>query len=252
MGMEHTVWVGWDPREHDAWTVAAESARRSTAVPGSVYPIVLSELQKTGLYTRAITRNEKGQLFDPISNFTMATEFAISRFLTPILAQRRALQLGVAPYHQWALFVDADVMIRGDLRELWKLADPSKAVQVVKHDYKPTHTTKMDGQAQSQYNRKNWSSVMLFNVNHPANAELTVELINTVPGRDLHAFCWLPDELVGELPVEWNYLVGWHTKEQCPHPRIVHFTDGVPRMEGYENCEYADEWWKRLHRALRP
>lgn len=87
---------------------------------------------------------------------------------------------------------------------------------------------------------------MLFNVNHPANASLTPELVNALPGRDLHRFCWLADNEIGELETGWNYLVGHHTPDDAPVPALVHFTDGIPTMRGYEDCEFADEWRAEL------
>jgi hypothetical protein len=111
----------------------------------------------------------------------------------------------------------------------------------VKHDFAPSDRSKMGGQAQVQYARKNWSSFMFFNVDHPANRRLTVELINSVPGRDLHRFSWIDDDdLVGELPAEWNWLV--NHSDPAIEPRNVHFTDGVPSIAGYEAAPFADDW----------
>ena len=107
----------------------------------------------------------------------------------------------------------------------------------------------LDGQAQTQYERKNWSSVMVFNVDHPANAQLTPAMVNALPGRDLHRFCWLEDDQIGELAPEWNFLVG-HT-DPSVEPKIVHFTEGGPWMSGYENVAYADEWRRQLWRELK-
>jgi hypothetical protein len=101
----------------------------------------------------------------------------------------------------------------------------------------------MDGQVQTRYSRKNWSSVFVLDADHPSNKNLTVALVNSVPGRDLHRFCWLEDDDIGELGAEWNYLVG-HSEH--PDPKIVHFTDGIPSMPGYENSEFADEWRNEL------
>jgi hypothetical protein len=102
----------------------------------------------------------------------------------------------------------------------------------------------MDAQAQVRYARKNWSSVMLFNLDHPANWTLTVELINKVPGRDLHRFCWLDDKYIGELDVKWNWLVG-HS-DPTINPSIVHFTEGGPWFADYCDVPYAEEWRNNL------
>ena len=232
MAPSQSIWIGFDGRESDAFAVARRSAERSAFQPIPVRGVVLSILRERGLYTRPTSRRD-GRLWDDISEAPMATEFACSRFLTPHLAG-----------HGMALFMDADMLVRGNLSRLFALADPDKAVMVVKHDHQPPEGIKMDGQMQLRYARKNWSSVMMFNCDHPANKKLTIDLINTAPGRDLHRFCWLEDDQIGELPPEWNYLVG-HTKD-VDDPKIVHFTDGIPSMAGYEDCEYADEWRREL------
>jgi hypothetical protein len=116
----------------------------------------------------------------------------------------------------------------------------------VKHDHQPQSGMKMDGQIQTSYARKNWSSVCAFNCDHPANKALTFNLVNSVPGRDLHRFCWLKDGEIGELPAEWNWLVG-HS-DPAVDPALVHFTDGIPTMPGYEDCAFADEWRRELRR----
>jgi len=232
--MNRSIYIGYDPREHVEFEVAASTASQfSTDV--DIEPIHLPALQDAGLYTRRIERRG-AQLFDPISNAPMATEFAISRFLTPLLARTG-----------WALFMDSDVLVRGSLDDLFDHADDRYAVMCVKHSHNPVGTVKMDGQAQTSYARKNWSSVMLFNCQHSANAGLTVDLINTVPGRDLHRFCWLADNEIGGLGAQWNFLVG-HSPQHI-NPRIVHFTDGTPLMSGYESQTYADEW--RAAAAMR-
>jgi lipopolysaccharide biosynthesis glycosyltransferase len=173
----------------------------------------------------------------------MSTEFAISRFLVPELA-KRANQC--KPYG-WALFMDCDVLVRGSLSPLFAQLDDEKAVYCVKHNYTPALDIKMDGQSQTVYPRKNWSSVMAINVDHPANNALTVEMVNGLPGRDLHAFCWLDDDQIGELGPEWNWLVG-ETQAKVD-PKIVHFTQGYPGLSAaFENVEYADEWFTELER----
>lgn len=227
-----SVWVGFEPREALAYAVARQTCRQNLYTPIPVNGIVLSELQKAGIYRRP-TEVRDGRLYDVISEHPMATEFAISRFLVPHLAQTGM-----------ALFMDCDMLVLKNLNALFDRVDPKYAVSVVKHHHEPEETIKMDGQVQSRYARKNWSSVMLFNCDHPANKKLTIDLINTVPGRDLHQFCWLEDDEIGELSVKWNWLVGHSPKST--DPAIVHFTDGIPTMPGYENSDYAQEWREEL------
>ncbi len=222
--MKRSIYIGYDPREADAYAVARGSLLRHLTQPISVHGLVLAQLQCDGLYTRLIERIA-GRLIDVKSrrqdySGTMATEFALSRFLVPHLAQSG-----------WALFMDCDMLVRRDIVQLFALADPSKAVMCVQHDYQPSRREKMDGQAQTPYPRKNWSSLMLFNCDHPANAGLTLDLVNNASGKDLHQFCWLEDSHIGALPQTWD-----------ADAAVVHFTSGVPSMTGYESVAYADEW----------
>ncbi|WP_143074774.1 hypothetical protein [Methylobacterium sp. ap11] len=64
--------------------------------------------------------------------------------------------------------------------------DPAKAACVVQHDYVPRSASKMDGQVQTTYPRKNWSSSMAFNGANPAIKALTSELVNTQSPAFLH------------------------------------------------------------------
>jgi hypothetical protein len=222
-----SAWIGYEPREAEAFAVTRRTLRQHSAGV-SIHALHLDTLRRAGLYTRP-TSSVRGQMWDDISDAPMATEFAISRFLVPHMAERG-----------WALFLDCDMLVRHDVGELFALADPSKAVMCVQHEHVPTEQTKMDGQAQTRYARKNWSSVMLFNCDHPANKALTLELVNTVPGRDLHRFCWLTDDLIGALPSKWNWLAG--VTESNDDPAIVHYTLGTPNMPGHERAPYANEW----------
>ena len=232
-----SVWIGFDPRETTAFCVARESAKFAFGpTQHPVRGIVLSQMRDRGLYWRP-TVTKDGQMWDVISDAPMSTEFSISRFLTPHLAGSG-----------WALFMDCDMMVRGRLRELFKLADPSKAVMCVQHEHVPDNRVKMDNQIQTRYPRKNWSSVVLYNCDHPANSRLTLEMINSVPGRDLHRFCWLNDKDIGALPHEWNYLVGHTNLPRGSQPKIVHWTDGIPSMPGYEDAEYSSEYFGWLRR----
>lgn len=223
-----TVWVGHDSREEEAAKVARASFLRHARRPFAIKMLRLNRLQAHGIYDRP-TERIAGQLHDVISEAPMSTQFAISRFASILLNHQGA-----------GLFVDCDVVCMRDPWELFDLFDETKAVQVVKHAHKPAEAVKMDGQAQTSYSRKNWSSVMMFNSSHAANRALTMQMINSYPGRMLHRFCWLRDEHIGELPAEWNWLVGVQPKPASPG--IAHFTLGTPNMQGHEQDEHAEIW----------
>lgn len=213
------VFIGWDSREEIAYEVCKTSLLKHTSVPLEIIPLKQRELREKNLYWRE---------HDPLSS----TEFSFTRFLVPYLAG----------YKGWAVFMDCDFLWRGDIGVLQDYMNPSCAAYVVKHDYKPKETTKMDGAVQTQYPRKNWSSMVLWNTQHRQLQMLTPELVNRESGLYLHRFGFLTDDVIGDLPIAYNYLEGWHTKDDCPNPQAVHFTRGGPWFRDYIHVEYGDEW----------
>lgn len=227
--------AGWDSREACGFQVAQFSAIRRTSEPINFIPLMQKPLRFKKLYSRPHEERD-GHLWCPISEAPMATEFANSRFLVPWLATSKL-----------ALCCDfADMLFMADPADVFRLAQDHYAVMVVKQHHVPRETTKMDGQEQTRYARKNWSSVVLWNLEHPANKKLTLEMVNTLPGRDLHRFCWLEDDEIGELPACWNYLVGNDHAQDGVAPKLLHYTEGIPTMPGYEDGPWADVWLKEL------
>src|SRR3972149_771683 len=228
------IYIGYDPREDLAFHLARYSILSRTD-RDSIWVLPLKLCNLKHILNRPIEKRE-GKLWCPISQAPMSTEFAISRFSIPFLEHKG-----------WVLFIDCDTLILDDIRDLFALANPQYAIMVVKHNYQPTETTKMDGQTQTSYSRKNWSSVMMWNLDHPSNKNLTLEALNKWPGRDLHAFKWLKDEEIGELPQEWNFLAGIN-QPSSQEPKLVHYTLGTPNIAGYEKCELSYLWWSEYNK----
>ncbi|MFN7508484.1 MAG: glycosyltransferase [Betaproteobacteria bacterium] len=217
------VFIGFDPRETVAYNVLAHSINARASQPVTIAPLALSQLG--GLYTR-----ERNPL--------QSTDFSFSRFLTPYLSG----------YEGWSVFMDCDMLMRDDIAGLWALRDERYAVMCVKHDHQPKEDTKFLGAVQTKYEKKNWSSVMLFN-NARCRA-LTPDYVNRATGLELHQFKWLSnDNLIGSLPPRWNHLVGY----QAPsgEAALVHFTLGGPYFDDYVDCEYASEWHSERAAMLR-
>jgi len=221
------IYIGWDRREPEAYEVAEFSLTRRASVPVSVAPIKLDDLRARGLYRR----DE-----DPLAS----TEFTYSRFLTPALAG----------YRGWALFCDCDFLWLGDVAGLLAYTASPKAVYCVQHDYRPTEKTKMDGAVQTIYPRKNWSSLMLFNCDHPAVRSLTPDIVNRENGAYLHRMQWVADSEIGALPVEWNWLEGWDKKPAHGTPKAVHFTRGGPWFDAWQSVDYGDLWRAERHAMM--
>ena len=231
------VYLGFDPREQVAFDVARASILKRTKTPIKIIPLRLDHLG--GILTRPIERRD-GRLWCPISNAPMSTEFAISRFCIPFIEDG------------WALFADCDIICWSDIDELFALADERYAVMCVKHNLSYTICdSKMDGQLQTRYQRKNWSSVVLWNCAHPANKRLTLANLNEWPGRDLHAFKWLDDYFeIGELFQQWNWLVNVSGGEP-ERNGIWHYTLGGPWFENWTPARYDDEWLVEAESAVR-
>lgn len=220
------IYIGYDSREPVAFHVCAHSILQHASAPVAIIPLVQSQLRAAGLYTR-----ERGA--------TEATEFSMTRFLVPYLSG----------YEGLSVFMDCDMVVQADIHQLarehaanialWEARNHTQpAVSVCQHDYVPKEAIKMDGQVQTTYPRKNWSSLMVF-TNSRCQA-LTPEYVNTASGLDLHRFNWLKDDQIGALPLEWNWLVGEY--EPNPDAKILHYTNGGPWFTDHRKCDHAADW----------
>jgi len=213
------IYVGWDSREPIAADVCKYSIHENTSMPTNVVYLQQDNLRDLELYWREV---------DELAS----TEFTFTRFLVPHLND----------YNGYAIFVDCDFLFTGDIADLMEQIDPKKAVTVVQHDYTPPEGTKMDGQRQYAYPRKNWSSMIVWNCDHPKNKTVDLEFVNSATGQDLHRFTWLEDDDIGTLNPEWNWLVGWYREYRDGFPKALHYTEGGPWFDEYRNCEYAEIW----------
>lgn len=207
--------IGYDKDEAEAAYVLAHSIQRRSSIPPAF--IFLNRDALKGILTRERSPLE-------------STDFSLSRFLVPYLCK----------FEGFAVFTDCDMVVRDDPAKLWAWRDEKYAVRCVKHTHIPKEDTKFLGQTQTKYEKKNWSSVMLFN-NAKCKA-LTPEYVNNASGLDLHQFKWLESEdLIGDLPAQWNLLVDYdkHDPEAC----LVHYTKGGPYFPEYRNCDYHTDWW---------
>jgi lipopolysaccharide biosynthesis glycosyltransferase len=213
------VFVGYDSREDIAWQVCRHSLLRHSQGSVGVFPLRQPALRELGLYTRPADVNA-------------STEFSLTRFLTPYLAAGTG----------WVLFCDCDVLFTGDVRAVFDGLDPAKAVYCVQHDYTPAHTVKMDGKQQTIYPRKNWSSFMLFNCDHPDVKALTPEVVNSAGAAFLHRFEWIKDQShIGALPLDWNFLEGEYPKP-AETPRVIHYTNGGPWFDEWKDGDFSELW----------
>ena len=217
------IYIGYDKCESVAWHTLAQSIMDNTSYPNiKITQLNTDVLRKAGLYTRP--KDEK-----------KSTEFSYTRFLVPYL-------MG---YEGYAIFMDCDMLLRGDIAELVRSSSiHGNAVNVVKHCYIPKNDIKFKGNRQLKYDKKNWSSLMLFNCWHPDCLTLTPSYVNKASGMELHQFKWCDEKNIGEIHLTWNWLVGEYPHN--PYAKNVHFTIGGPWFEQYENCDYSDEWVKSL------
>lgn len=224
------IYIGWDSREDIAYQVAKLSIEQLASVPVEIVPLKQKLLRKEGLYWRDVDK-------------LAATEFTFTRFLIPELNN----------FDGWALFIDCDFVFLDDVKNLFDQARDEFAIMCAQHDYTPKEGVKMDGQKQTQYPRKNWSSMMLINCAHPSNRIVTKEFVNDPrkTGAYLHRFSWLKDEEIGELSHEYNWLVGWYKEPGDGSPKALHYTEGGPWFSEYRDCEYANEWYQIERLYLR-
>tara|TARA_Y100000593_G_scaffold79484_1_gene148000 strand:- start:1628 stop:2314 length:687 start_codon:yes stop_codon:yes gene_type:complete len=222
------IFIGWDPRDDLAYKVCAKSIQDNSSIDLDIIPLKLHELREGGLYYRSHRVDGNGQKWDDIDGKPFSTDFSFSRFCVPSYCGHE---------YESVLFCDPDMMWLGDVAELDQYLS-NRAVACVKHEHVAEEGEKALG-IQTNYYRKNWSSLMLFN---PALCpRLNKEAANRKEGSWLHAMKWVDDPMIGSIPKEWNMLAG---VDEIKDPKVIHYTLGTPDMEGYEDSPLADLWWK--------
>jgi hypothetical protein len=207
------IFTGYDKREADGWHAFIQSL-----IDTSVDYVICPPLS--------------GDQADGTNAFTY------QRFLVPELCN----------WAGKALFVDgADMLLRASVGQLVDLYDKRFAVQVVKHDYQTKHPVKYVGTSMqapnSSYDRKNWSSLILWNCGHMAHFRARDDIRRAVEegdGKYLHRFAWLKDDEIGDLPKEWNWLCQEYGEN--PDAKLIHYTAGIPSFEHYKDGEMSEPW----------
>lgn len=223
------VFIGYDPRERAALNVLTDSLVQNSSVPLAVSPLVSAQLQALKLLWR--TKDPK-----------QSTAFSFSRFLVPHLMN----------YQGWAVFMDCDMLCRGDIHDLWSQRDDSYSLMCVQHEHHPTEIRKFLNEVQSAYPRKNWSSLMMFNCNRCQ--ALTPEYVNTASGLELHRFQWIAsDDQIGVIRGGWNHLVDVQPLSNAEGSPLLHWTLGGPwfREQRTMGGPLAAEWFSARDDAFR-
>lgn len=168
------VFIGADPRQPLAYSVLQHSIRVNSSKPVAITALQLDQL--------------------PIKRRGL-TEFTFSRFLVPWLCNFRGK----------ALFLDADMLVTGDIADLFATPDYSSAVLV-----------------NQDQDRFEWASAMLFNCEHCK--VLTPEYIDNEKNV-LFDFKWA-EHPVGKFHPEWNHCVGYAKPDE--NTKLYHYTQGIP------------------------
>ena len=113
------IFIGYDPRERAATNILIDSLYQHSSAPLAITPIVTPQLEALGIFWRQ--RDPK-----------QSTAFSFTRFLVPCLMA----------YNGWAIFMDCDMLCRGDIAQLWDLPEECFAVMCVQHQHIPKETSK--------------------------------------------------------------------------------------------------------------
>lgn len=220
------IFIGYDPNEIVAYHTCVQSIIDNSKVPLKITPLKLSHFKN--FYKR------KKRKVD-------STEFSISRFLVPYLSD----------YKGYSFYLDCDIIINSNLDDLIQQIHKTKTntdLWCVKHNYKPIEEKKFNNNKQYVYNKKNWSSFMIFN--NSKCKILTPKFIEKANGLYLHQFKWLNEKKIGNLSSQWNVLVG---EQKIPKKiRGIHYTLGGPYFKKYFNCEKSSIWKKYFTKTIFP
>ena len=209
------IFIGYDPQFEKNIQVQINSILKNTNEKIEFHLLIYNDLRK-------ILYREKSPY--------QSTESAFTRWLVPYLSD----------YKGWSLYMDSDMYCRENIKHLFDCKDEQYSLMVVKNKILHEQSKKFNDKNQINYDRKNWSSLILFN--NSKCRTLNLDYVNTETGLNLHQFKWLPNDQIGELDEDWNHLVG--VNDRNTNAKIVHWTLGGPWFEGNEEIEFSKEWFK--------
>ena len=205
--------VGYDERESVAYHTCVESLISNSSSIINVLPLCLKHMSK---YKE--------------THLDGSNEFIYSRFLSPYLMN----------FKGWVIYLDGDMVCLDDIAKLWSLKENKYAIQVVKHNYKTKVKKKYFGNVNENYPRKNWSSVILWNCEHPSNKVLQPDFVSSKTGAFLHRFHWLKDKEIGAIKDEWNWLAIEYDDNQ--KAKLIHYTLGTPCFKDFSETSMSEHW----------
>ena len=227
-----SIFIGYDHRERAATNVLIDSLYSNSSLPISITPLITSQLRERNLYWRERDENQ-------------STDFSFTRFLVPHMMN----------YQGWAVFMDCDMLCRTDISELADFCDDKYSLLCVQHNHLPSEKVKFQGEKQTSYPKKNWSSLMMFNCSKCKS--LSLDYVNTASGLDLHRFNWLDgDHLIGSIDQNWNYLVEVNTHEKIidnEKIKMLHWTLGGPwfKDQRFSGERFAAEWFAARDTSIK-
>ena len=122
------VFIGYDDNEKVAFSTLSHSLLKHSTQPLAITPIRLQNIKDIFVRERL-----------PIQS----TEFAFSRFIVPYLCN----------YSGHAIFMDCDMLARGDISKLWRQRTTKYAVQCVQqHQFKWLESEELIGHVDVEWN----------------------------------------------------------------------------------------------------
>lgn len=181
------VFIGYDSRQPLAYNVLQHSIVRHSSKPVSITPLILNQL--------------------PIKRRGL-TDFTYSRFLVPWLCD----------FKGFGVFMDADMVVRSDIVDLFEQADKEAAVSVMLDQHK-----------------FEWGSMMVFN--NEKCSVLTPEFIEDTK-NPLLDLAWAGT--LGSIKPEWNHCVGY--AEPRGDAKLYHYTQGIPCWPETNHLDEDPHW----------
>lgn len=250
--MLDTIYIGYDPYEHEAIEVLIKSIYEKASRPLNVVTINQYALRRSGLYKRLSIPVENSAInIDSFDNSPQYTQYTYTRYLIPHLNQYRGM----------ALYLDGSVYLRSDpcilfdrCRNLQSKNNSDYNGQYALWCVKKTQLPKnIDRLAINCCIDEQNRGVMMWNCEHPIHQNLTIDDINTKSSDWLHKLSWLKDSHIGDLDLTWNWL-NCYSHENIT-PNIVRYITNAPWSQGrlsnrYIDRHYAEDWINLYHKYL--
>ena len=177
-------------------------------------------------------------------------DFYISHHINQVTYYRIIAPLTVPRDIKRVLYLDGDVIVEGDIKELFRIDLNNQVIGAIPDPYGIERIQELDIPNSKYFN----AGILLIDVEKWNSKNLTKQLLDYIQNNNTLKY-WDQDalnanlyDLWEELPLEWNYQTAIALNKEYSElsPKIIHYTEPQKPWQIFCRHPYSDRYYKYI------